>query len=239
MTKQLFLENSYLREFHGRIIEQTPKGVVLDRTAFYPESGGQLGDKGTLEIKNKVIDVTNTRLDKRKIIHEISEEIPMGIEVKGKIDWDFRYKLMRTHSAQHIISRWFQLNFGAETVSTQLKYEKSRLDLQPIGKLSSNQLENIASKINEFLSKNLDISVTLRPREEAIEFLKEKKYQIKYLEMIPKFVRDFRIVTIGDYDFAACAGTHVQNTSEIGSVSFLRTKNKGKKRERLFYNVNT
>ncbi len=239
MTKRLFLENNYLREFSARIIELTPKGIVLDRTAFYPEGGGQQGDRGTLEIQNKVNNVTNTRLDKGKIIHEVPvENFDIGVEVKGKLDWDFRYKLMRTHSAQHIISRWFQLNFEADTVSTQLKYEKSRLDLQPIGKLSSDQLETIAFKINDFLSNNLPISITSRPRKEAIEFLKQKNYQIKYLEMVPKSVRDFRIITIGDYDFAACAGTHVKNTSEIGSISFLSTKNKGKLRERVFYTVN-
>ena len=73
MTERLYLENSYLKGFKAQIIEITPKGVVLDKTAFYPESGGQVGDKGTLEIKNRMIDVTNTRLDKGKIIHEIPD----------------------------------------------------------------------------------------------------------------------------------------------------------------------
>ena len=238
MTERLFLENNYLKDFNARITELTPKGVVMDRTAFYPEGGGQLGDIGTLEFQNKVIKITNTRLDKGKIIHEVPvENFSLGVEVKGKIDWDFRYKLMRAHSAQHVISRWFQLNFEAETVSTQLKYEKSRLDFQPLGKLSSDKLETIAFQINEILSQNLQISITSRPRKEAIEFLKQKNYQIKYLEMVPKSVQDFRIITIGDYDFAACAGTHVKNTSEIGNISFLSMKNKGKLRERIFYTI--
>ena len=240
MTKRLYLENSYLREFKAHIIEITPKGVVLDETAFYPEGGGQVGDRGKLEIENKVYNVTNTRVDKGKIIHEVPvENIPLGGEVRGTLDWEFRYKLMRTHSAQHVISRWFQLAFEVETVSTQLKSEKSRLDLQPIGKLPSDQLDTIAFKINELLSRNLPISITTRPRREAVEFLKKKKYQIKYLEMVPKSVKDFRIINIGKYDFAACAGTHVKNTSEIGSILFLGTKNKGKLRERLYYSVNT
>jgi Ser-tRNA(Ala) deacylase AlaX len=210
----------------------------MDRTAFYPEGGGQLGDRGTLEYQNKAIKVTNTRLYKGKIVHEVPEEnFPLGVEVKGILDWDFRYKLMRAHSAQHVISRWFQLNYEAETVSTQLKYDKSRLDFQPLEKISSEQLETITFNINEILSQNLQITITSRPRKEAIEFLKQKNYQIKYLEMVPKSVRNFRIVTIGDYDFAACAGTHVKNTSEIGSISFLSTKNKGKLRERIFYTV--
>ena len=236
MTERLFLENNYLRDFKAKITELTPKGVVMDRTTFYPEGGGQLGDRGTLEFQNNIVKVTNTRLDKGRIIHKVPvENFSLGVEVKGKIDWDFRYKLMRAHSDQHVISRWFQLNYEAETVSTQLKFNKSRLDFQPLEKLSSEKLETIAFQINDILSQNLQISITSRPRKEAIEFLKQKNYQIKYLEMVPKSVRDFRIVTIGDYDFAACAGTHVKNTSEIGSVSLLSTKNKGKLRERIFY----
>ena len=276
MTERLYLENSYLKEFKAQIIEITPKGVVLDKTAFYPESGGQVGDKGTLEIKNRMIAVTNTRLDKGKIIHEIPHTTPTigmngetiqigdvtfsawdlggqlqsrralwemytknskGMEVKGKINWDYRYKLMRSHSAQHVISRWFQLNFKAETVSNKLKYDKSRLDLHPLRKIPSDELETIEKSINEYLFQNLPISITSRPRKEAIEFLKEKEYQIKYLEMVPKSVQDFRIITIGEYDFAACAGTHVKNTSEIGEVNLLSTKNKGKLRERIVYSV--
>ncbi|MHA1978786.1 MAG: alanyl-tRNA editing protein [Candidatus Hodarchaeales archaeon] len=238
MTERLYLENSYLKEFKAQIIEKAPNGVVLDKTVFYPESGGQVGDKGTLEIENRVINVTNTRLDKGKIIHEIPDtEMELGVEVKGKINWDFRFRLMRSHSAQHVISRWFQLNLEAETVSTQLKYEKSRLDLHPLRKISSDELETIEKSMNEYLFQNLPISITSRPRKEAIEFLKEKKYQIKYLEMVPKSVQDFRIITIGEYDFAACAGTHVENTSEIGEIKLWSTKNKGKLRERIFYSV--
>ncbi len=238
MTERLYLKDSYLKEFKAQIIEITPKGVVLDKTAFYPEGGGQIGDRGTLEIKKKLYNVVNTRVDKGKIIHEVSsEEIQLGAEVKGVINWDFRYRLMRSHTAQHIISRWFQLNFKAETVSNKLKYDKSRLDLFPLGKISSDELETIEKSINEYLFRNLPISITSRPRKEAIKFLKEKEYQIKYLEMVPESVQDFRIVTIGDYDFAACAGAHVKNTSEIGQIKLLSTKNKGKLRERIIYSV--
>ena len=239
MTKRLYLEDNYLKEFDAQIIEITSEGVVLDKSAFYPEGGGQIGDNGTLIHDDRVIEVANTRLKKGKIIHETSgADFKVGNEVTGKLNWEHRYKLMRSHSAQHVISRWFQLNFNAETVSNKLKYDKSRLDLYPLSKITPDQLETITVKINEYLSQNLEISITSKPRNEAIEFLKQKEYQIKYLEMVPKSVQDFRIVTIGDYDFAACAGTHVKNTSEIGRVSLLRTKNKGKMRERIYYIVN-
>ena len=107
MTERLYLTDNYISEFQAKIIDITPKGVILDKTAFYPESGGQLGDRGTLEINDKTFNVTNTKLDKGKILHYISEkDLSTNAEVKCKIDWDFRYKLMRSHSAQHIISRW-------------------------------------------------------------------------------------------------------------------------------------
>ena len=172
-------------------------------------------------------------------IHETeSQDFKVGSEVEGKLDWNYRYRLMRSHSAQHVISRYFQVNYQAETVSTQLKFEKSRLDFQPLRKITPEELKKITKNINMILAKNLPISIKALPREEAFSYLREKKYQTRYLEMVPKSIKFIRIISIGEYDFAACAGTHVKNTSEISKTSLISTKNKGKLRERIFYTVN-
>ena len=173
------------------------------------------------------------------VIHETeSQDFKVGSEVEGKLDWNYRYRLMRSHSAQHVISRYFQVNYQAETVSTQLKFEKSRLDFQPLRKITPEELKKITKNINMILAKNLPISIKALPREEAFSYLREKKYQTRYLEMVPKSIKFIRIISIGEYDFAACAGTHVKNTSEISKTSLISTKNKGKLRERIFYTVN-
>jgi len=241
-TKKLFLDDAYLTNFKGKITEIQDNNIILDQTIFYPESGGQLGDTGILLLNNQTFKVENTRQIKDKILHilDIKEDlssIRTFTEIKGQINWNRRFALMRSHTAQHVISRYFQLNFGAETVSTQLKLGESRLDFAPIDKITSNELDIITSEVNEILSLNLNVKITYLPREEAISFLKQKEYQIQYLEMVPKTVKNFRIVSIGDYDFAACGGTHVGNTAEIRKIKLERTKNKGKSRERIFYSV--
>lgn len=239
MIKRLYLYDCYLEAFKAKITEKTEKSVILDQTAFYPESGGQLGDKGYLILGKDSFKVTNTRQKQGKIIHELNstDGLEIGMSIEAEIDWDRRHKLMRVHTAQHIISRFFQINFKAETVSTSLKTAKSRLDLHPLGKISSDELVSLSTEINKKVAENMSVTISFLSRENAIEFLKEKEYQTKYLDMVPSSVKEFRIISINDYDWAACAGTHVKNTSEIGKITLLKTKNKGKLRERIIYSL--
>ncbi|MFX0013762.1 MAG: alanyl-tRNA editing protein [Promethearchaeota archaeon] len=239
MTERLYLNDCYISNFSANILEINSKGVVLDRSAFYPESGGQLGDRGILRWEKEKISVINTRLDQGKIIHVLnsSNKLKEGMKIKGKLDWIHRYEMMRAHTAQHCISRFFQLKYNAETVSNQLKIGTNRIDLAPLSKISSEELKEISSQINILLSKNMPVSISFLPRKEAIEFLKEKEYQTQYLDMVPKNVKNFRIITIDAYDWAACAGTHVQNTSEIGKISLDKTEHKGKQKERVYYTL--
>ena len=241
MTERLYLTNCYTRKFTGKIIEILPNGIVLDKSAFYPESGGQLGDQGILKSKNEEkIEVKNTVQQRGKVVHEVEsiKGLEIGMQLEGELDWIRRYQMMQAHTAQHCISRFFQINYKAETVSNKLKTTINRLDLSPLSKLSSDKLNEISAHINELLSRNMPVSISFLPRREAINFLRQKEYQTHYLDMVPKSVQEFRIVSIGDYDFSACAGTHVQNTSEIGLVSLKKTENKGKVRERIYYSIN-
>ena len=239
MTERLYLKDCYLKEFTAKIIDLTSNGVILDQTSFYPLSGGQLGDNGILKTATNSYEVLNTIQKQGNIIHELNslEKLEIGQSIQGKLDWKQRYGQMRVHTAQHIISRYFQLNHNAETVSTHLKNTESRVDLHPIGKLSPENLSTISDEINEIFGRKMHVIISFLPREEAIEFLKEKEYQTKYLDMVPSSVKEFRIVSINDYDWAACAGTHVKNTAEIGKVSLNKTKNKGKLRERIKYSL--
>ena len=239
MTERLYLTDCYLQKFTGNIIEILPNGIVLDRSAFYPESGGQLGDQGVLKSDGEEIVVINTQQQRGKVIHKLNstEGLEIGMQLQGELNWKRRYVLMRGHTAQHCISRFFQINYNAETVSNQLKTSINRLDLSPMSKITSEKLKEISDQINEIISRNMPISVSFLPRKEAIAFLKEKEYQTQYLDMVPKSVMEFRIVSINDYDWAACAGTHVRNTSEIGQISLEKTENKGKLRERIYYSL--
>ncbi len=239
MKDRLYLNDCYCKTFLAKVIEKTSKGVILNQTAFYPESGGQLGVTGILRSDNGLFEVTNTRQEHGKIIHELNslEGLDIGISIKGELNWGRRYQQMRVHTAQHIISRFFQVHHQAETVSTHLKTTTSYVDLHPMSKISPDELSSMSTEINIRFSKNMPVIISFLPRKEAIEFLKEKEYQTKYLDMVPTSVREFRIVSIDEYDWSACAGTHVKNTSEIGEVLFIKTKNKGKLRERIYYKL--
>ncbi|MFX1282855.1 MAG: alanyl-tRNA editing protein [Promethearchaeota archaeon] len=239
MTYRLYLKDCYIRDFNAKIAEITPKGITLNQSAFYPEGGGQLGDRGVIEWEEGETSVINTHQRQGKIIHELEsiEGLNEGMQIKGKLDWSRRYQQMRAHTAQHCISRFFQVNYQAETVSNQLKTTSNRLDLSPLHKIPSKELNKISNKINDLISTNMPVIISFLPRDEAISFLKEKKYQTHYLNMVPKSVQEFRIISINDYDWAACAGTHVKNTSECGHISLYKTVNKGKLRERVYYSL--
>lgn len=241
MTERIYFTDCYVKEFKASITEVFPNGIVLDRSAFYPEGGGQLGDQGKIFYGKGYteLSVKNTRLKHGKVIHEVdsTKGLETGHPVKGVLDWERRYQQMRAHSAQHIISRYFQLNLKAETVSNQLKGTTCRLDLSPLTKLNREDLSNISEIINRIISEKMDISISFLNRNEAITFLKEKEYQVKYLNMVPESVKEFRIVSIDDYDWAACAGTHVRNSQEIGKITIEKTENKGKLRERIYYSL--
>lgn len=239
MTERLYLNDCYIREFTAKVIELTP-GVIFDRSAFYPEGGGQVGDQGVLKWKGGKSAVINTRQRENKVIHELesTEGLEVGMHIQGELNWVRRYQMMRAHTAQHIISRFFQVNYQAETVSNQLKPTTNRLDLFPLTKISPNELKMISTQINEIISEKMPVLISFLPREEAKSFLKEKEYQTQYLDMVPKAVQEFRIISIDEYDWAACAGTHVNNTVEIGQISLDKTVNKGKQRERVYYYLN-
>lgn len=240
MAVRLYLKNCYLRDFSATITELTTKEAILDQTVFYPESGGQLGDQGLIKCDNLEWKITNTRLRKGKIVHELEsiEGLSVGMQIRGKLDWNRRYLQMRAHTAQHVISRFFQVKYQAETVSNQLKTTSNRLDLHPLSKISSDELTAISAQINDLIARDWPVVISFLPRKEAIRFLQEKEYQTQYLNMVPKSVQEFRIISIDEWDWAACAGTHVRNTSEIGRISLDKTVNKGKHRERIYYTLN-
>jgi misacylated tRNA(Ala) deacylase len=231
------MRDNYIREFDATVVDLTNDSIVLDKTAFYPEGGGQLGDKGTLSFESVHVPVVDTKKRDGRVYHITSEKIPFSIGnvVRGSIDWQQRYELMRFHTAQHILSRYLQMNYGLETVGNQISHGSSRADYSPIEQFDDEMKQAVTLGVNEIISSGLEVQIAFMPRERAINYLREKGYQYRYVEMVPKSVREFRIITIGDYDAASCAGTHVANTKEIGAISIGKTKNVGAGKRRLYF----
>jgi alanyl-tRNA synthetase len=210
-TKCLYLENPYQVEFEARVLEKVTwekkPALILDQTLFYPESGGQPFDKGTIN----GIEVIKVLVDEAKIIHLLAEDIPTG-KVAGKIDWQTRFDYMQQHSGQHILSQCFHERLGAETLAFHLGEDISTLEMD-LRKISEEEVENIEKRANE---------IVFEDREIKCYFIPEEKIESVPLRRPPKKKGLIRVVEVSDFDFSACGGTHVRRTGEIGLIKIMR-----------------
>ncbi|MDH4214297.1 MAG: alanyl-tRNA editing protein [Candidatus Thorarchaeota archaeon] len=240
MTDLLHMKDNYLQTFDARVISSSLDFVVLDHTAFYPEGGGQSSDIGTLTDGSRVVPVVGVRKEEGEIRHKLDgEPFAIGTSVHGEIDWKSRYECMRFHTAQHILSRYLQLNYGLETVGNNITPGESRADYSPLESFDDSMKRKVEEGVNKIIQQNIDVEVRFMPRKEAISYLEKRGYQIRYLEMVPKSVKEFRVLIIGDYDVASCAGTHVANTKEIGGIQIGKSKNVGAGKRRIYFKLLT
>jgi Ser-tRNA(Ala) deacylase AlaX len=241
MTELLYMHDNYIRKFEARILEMKEDSLVLDRTAFYPEGGGQAGDRGAIQQGSTSVEVIGTRKIEGQVRHLLAEPPSFDISevVTGVLDWDYRYECMRFHTGQHVLSRYLQLNYGLETVGNHITPGKSRADYHPLESFDEDMKREVEAGVNEILAKNLDVEIKFMPRLDAIKFLEERGYQTRYLDMVPKSVKEFRVLIIGAYDAASCAGTHIANTSEIGAIKIGKTKNVGAGKRRIYFSLSS
>jgi len=234
----LYMDDSYIREFEAKVVSVTKGGedkffVVLDRTAFYPNSGGQPHDTGKI-VKNGVeYPVVYVGKFSGKISHEVSKEgLKEGDVVKGIIDWERRYKLMRMHTAAHLISEIFHKETEALITGNQLGLEHSRIDFS-LENFDREMMKEYFTKANEIVSKDLKVKTYFLPREEAMKI----EDITKLANALPPDVKNLRIVEIGNFDMQADGGTHVRSTKEIGRIEFLKAENKGKNNRRVYFRL--
>ncbi|MBW2969989.1 alanyl-tRNA editing protein [Candidatus Woesearchaeota archaeon] len=232
MTELLYLKDSYQKECEATVTEANENKIVLDKTIFYPSSGGQPNDTGTITA-DKEYKVTNVKKEQGKIIHELdSAGLKPGDKVQCKIDWEKRYKLMRNHTAAHILSVAFFNETGALVTGNQLDLEKSRFDFE-LENFDRETMENCVNKANELIKKEMEIKAYELPREEAMKI----PGVIKLACALPPSTAILRIVEIGDIDKQADGGTHVKNTKEVGTIKILGFENKGKGRKRVYFSI--
>ncbi|MBI2046748.1 alanyl-tRNA editing protein [Candidatus Pacearchaeota archaeon] len=237
MTQLLYLKDCYMKEFEAKVTKAEGKLVVLDKTAFYPNSGGQMNDTGTLIFNKEIFNVINVKKQGDEIVHELDREckgiLEEGDIVKGKIDWQRRYRLMRSHTAAHIISEVIHKETGARITGNQLSLERIRIafDLENFDRA---KLQGYISKANEIVEKGMTIKTYFLEREEA--FKNPGLFSLK--GVLPPEVKELRIVEIEGFDIKACGGTHVANTKEVGRFEFIDAENKGKNNRRVYFRLN-
>ena len=237
MTMILYMDNidgNYIKDFFANVIKNKDDYIILDKTAFYPIGGGQPSDTGFIEWDNKKSEVLQVIRKGDAIKHIIKGEKPsVEIQVYATIDWDTRYKHMKMHTAQHIISGIIFDDYSARTVGNQIHADYSRVDFHPV-KFSDKDLGDIVKKFNEIVLMNLPVKIY---EEERASLEKRLDSQRSNLDLLPKFISKLRIVEIQDFDICPCAGTHVKNTSEIPRVKEIRRETKGKDTDRIIYSL--
>ena len=224
MTERIFDRDAYCRIFSATVLacreEKEHYAVLLDRTAFYPEGGGQSGDTGVLRYEQtaarelpaaqRLIRVFDTQENEERIWHLTDSPVEVGSRVEGEIDWEERFDRMQNHTGEHIVSGLIHAAFGYQNVGFHMGSDSITIDLS--GELTMDQLRLIERKANEVVWHNTELIIDRCSEEEAAgrEFRSKKE-----LHGI------VRIVTIPGADVCACCGTHVRRTGEVGLIRII------------------
>jgi misacylated tRNA(Ala) deacylase len=231
VTEELFLGDSYLREFEAVVVELSGREVILDRTAFYPGGGGQPPDRGTLGIGPVQASVVDARREGRQVVHVLDNPIPDTVrELEGSLDWERRYGHMRHHTALHVLSGVIWRNFGAKVTGGQMRSDRARMDFSFPEEWTTGVVGEIERLTNEALAEERPVKVYELPREEALENPDLIRTQVN---LVPERVSMIRIVEIEGIDTQADGGTHVANTGEVGEIEITGHKSKGRQNKRV------
>lgn len=211
MTERLYYHDSFLTRFEARVAEARDGGarVVLDRTAFYPASGGQPCDTGSL---NGARVTAVEEEGEGRIVHILESPLPETERVEGVIDWPRRFEHMQQHSGQHLLSAVFGHLFGFATASFHMGAAASTIDLDTPA-VTAQQLAAAERRANELVWENLPVSVSFEDAASAEGLRKE-----------PGREGPLRIITIEGIDRSACGGTHVRSTGQIGAILVRKTE---------------
>ncbi|HEU5182178.1 MAG TPA: DHHA1 domain-containing protein [Candidatus Polarisedimenticolia bacterium] len=229
MTERLYYDDSFLYEFDGAIAEilalpgSGRSAVILDRTAFYPTSGGQVFDTGWIApsggsgeaTRCAVIDVADREDGAVLHVVESAAGLGQGMRVLGKVDAARRLDHIQQHSGQHVLSAAFIRLFDAPTVSFHMGDESCTIDLDT-RELSAEQLQSAEQLANQIILQNLPVGIRYVTQEEAL--------QLGLRKIPPAGKARLRLIAIQDFDLTACGGTHVRNTGQIGCILLRRTE---------------
>ncbi|NVJ91125.1 MAG: alanyl-tRNA editing protein [Methylocystaceae bacterium] len=229
MTKELFREDSYLQECDALVSAVQDNAVILDQTVFYPTGGGQPGDSGVFVLEDgSSLTVTNTVKDQESgaLLHLLEEGCPVpevGTKVTCKIDWERRHKLMRMHTALHILCS----KVDAAVSGGSIGLEKSRLDFDLP---ESPDKEALTAAINAEIEADKPIDVSSISDEE----LDANPDLVRTMSVKPPSGQGrVRTIRVGDVDYQPCGGTHVKSTGEIGPIRVGKIEKKGKLNRRI------
>ena len=233
MMVLVYLRDSYVKEFTATVTghDADKHGVLLDRTAFYPGGGGQLPDQGTLWNGESAYVVSKAW---RGNVHLVDGDLPpIGCEVRGVIDWERRYKIMRTHTAMHILCGVIWRDYQASVTGGNMDVLSGRMDFE-FERLAPEVIAEIEVKINIEVDAARAVKTEILPRETAFQIPDLIRTKIN---LLPESIKEVRTVEIVGLDLQADGGTHVANTREVGTINISKYKSKGGINKRLYVEI--
>lgn len=233
-TRALYLEDSYLRECDATVVSvKDGRYLILDQTIFYPKGGGQPHDIGKMMRGDDTYNVVYVGKFSGRISHEVDRPGSReGDSVHCMLDWERRYKLMRSHTAAHVFASLLCTGTGALVTGNQLEVDKIRFDFS-LEKFSREILQEYIDKANDFLGKDIPVRWYNLSREEALKI----PGVVKMADALPPEIPVLRIVEIVGVDKQADGGTHVRSLREVGQIELIKAQNKGKNNRRVYFKL--
>lgn len=230
MTKKLYWEQPYSQEFTANVVAVDGSRVELDQTLFYPRGGGVAFDTGVLG-GYKVIETVK---DGDRILHTLDSapSFHSGVTLSGRVDWDRRHRLMRMHTAGHLLSALFYSRANCRITGNQIDVDRSRMDFN-LESFDRSQIETFVDEGNRIINNDAPVKTYFLDRDEALKLPE----MVKLAEAAPPADEKLRIVEISGVDRQADGGLHVAHLNEIGKIQLLKLENKGKTNRRLYYDV--
>jgi len=227
MTERIYSVDSYAREMKSMVVgvDKDDGRILLDRTVFYPGGGGQPCDIGELWIGDDRLTVTRVAQDGSGVWHWVEEGLPsVGTELAGRVDWDRRYLLMRTHTAMHALCGVVWERFQSPVTGGNMNPGDGRLDFE-LPQWDPDDRDPIEEELNRQLALNRDVEVSFLSRAEAD---KDPSLIRTKVNLLPPSLQQVRVIDIVGLDRQADGGTHVNATDEVGGIRITKVESKGK-----------
>lgn len=240
MTELLYQKDSYLKEFDAVVtsVDTENHCFSLNQSAFYPGGGGQPNDTGTIAFNGTEVEITKVKKSGDDVWHYMNPDAVLPqpeTEIHGRINWERRYQLMRTHSAMHVLCGVVFRDYGALVTGGNMEPLSGRMDFE-FESLTKDLVQVIEDAVNVEIQKDHPVKVAILPREEAFQIPDLIRTKINLLPPGIDFIRTIELVGL---DLQADGGTHVHSTKEIGKAHIVDYKSKGKINKRIYLDLET
>jgi misacylated tRNA(Ala) deacylase len=238
MTERIYSTAAYERSMGATVVrtDVDDNRVLLDRTVFYPGGGGQPHDIGELWIGDDKLDVVRVTADRDGVWHWLEGSLPrVGESVRGSLDWERRYRLMRTHTAMHAMCGVIWRRYQVPVTGGNMDAGEGRLDFE-LPDWNSEDKPLVETELNHELANRLPVEVSFLPRDEADQ---DPSLIRTKVSLLPAGLTEVRVIDIVGLDRQADGGTHVDSTGEVGTISLATVKSKGRGFRRFRFTLDT